>query len=105
MHGVRGLAMGTTGELTRPDVDHRANAAREEARRRLATPERLRLFFAPRSVALVGASEGSGWARFIVESLRTAGLPGPLVPVHRSNASAFGEPTVKSLRELDQPVD
>jgi acyl-CoA synthetase (NDP forming) len=80
-------------------------ASREQARRRLTTPERLRAFFAPRSVALVGASEGSGWARFIVESLRTAGLPGRMVPVHRSNPTAFGEPTLRSLRELDEPVD
>jgi acyl-CoA synthetase (NDP forming) len=78
---------------------------REQARRRLAAPARLRPFFAPRSVALVGASEGSGWARFVVESLRTAGLSGRLVPVHRSQPSAFGEPALRSLRELDEPVD
>jgi acyl-CoA synthetase (NDP forming) len=80
-------------------------ADREQARRRLTAPDRLRSFFSPRSVALVGASEGSGWARFIVESLRTAGLPGPIVPVHRSLETAFGEPTRRSLRELDEPVD
>ncbi len=33
------------------------------ASRRLVTPQRLREFFAPRSVALVGASDNSGWAR------------------------------------------
>jgi acyl-CoA synthetase (NDP forming) len=86
-------------------TDLTTDDSREQARRRLATPDRLRSFFAPRSVALVGASEGSGWARFIVESLRTAGLPGPIVPVHRSLETAFGEPTRKSLRELDEPVD
>jgi len=86
-------------------TDLTTDDGREQARRRLAAPDRLRSFFAPRSVALVGASEGSGWARFIVESLRTAGLPGPIVPVHRSLETAFGEPTRKSLRELDEPVD
>jgi acyl-CoA synthetase (NDP forming) len=86
-------------------TDLAVDDSREQARRRLAAPDRLRSFFAPRSVALVGASEGSGWARFIVESLRTAGLPGPIVPVHRSLETAFGEPTRKSLRELDEPVD
>jgi acyl-CoA synthetase (NDP forming) len=80
-------------------------ADREQARRRLVTPARLRSFFAPRSVALVGASDGSGWARFVVESLRTAGLPGPMVPVHPSNPAAFGEPAIRSLRELAEPVD
>ena len=78
---------------------------RGQARRRLASPDRLRSFYAPRSVALVGASEGSGWARFIVESLRTAGLPGRIVPVHRTLETAFGEPARRSLRELDEPVD
>jgi acetate---CoA ligase (ADP-forming) len=86
-------------------TDLATDDSREQARRRLAAPDRLRSFFAPRSVALVGASEGSGWARFIVESLRTAGLPGPIVPVHRSLETAFGEPTRKSLLELDEPVD
>src|SRR5262245_45102784 len=80
----------------------REEAGRDEARRRLAAPERLRSLFAPRSVALVGASEGSGWARFIVESLRTAGLPGRLVPVHRKLTEAFGVPTVPTLRDLDE---
>jgi acetate---CoA ligase (ADP-forming) len=80
-------------------------ADREQARRRLASPDRLRSFYAPRSVALVGASEGSGWARFIVESLRTAGLPGPIVPVHRRLETAFGQPVRRSLRDLDEPVD
>jgi acyl-CoA synthetase (NDP forming) len=78
---------------------------REQARRQLVTPDRLRSFFAPRSVALVGASEGSGWSRFVVESLRTAGLPGPMVPVHPTNPTAFGQPALRTLRELDQPVD
>lgn len=54
----------------------------EGARRALAGPDRLRSFFAPRDVALVGGSEDSGWARFVEESLDTAGLPGRIVPVH-----------------------
>src|SRR6185369_15019130 len=86
-------------------TDLTTDDSREQARRRLAAPHRLRTFFAPRSVALVGASEGSGWARFVVESLRKAGLPGPLIPVHPANPSAFGEPTIRSLRDLDEPVD
>src|SRR5215469_13271851 len=80
-------------------------AEREQARRRLVTPARLRSFFAPHSVALVGASDGSGWARFVVESLRTAGLRGPMVPVHPSHPTAFGQPAIRSLRELAEPVD
>ena len=77
----------------------------DRARRMLAAPERLRSFFAPRSIALVGASDGSGWARFIMESLGTAGFAGPLRLVHPVRAEVFGRPTVPSLRALDEPVD
>jgi acetate---CoA ligase (ADP-forming) len=75
------------------------------ARRRLASPERLRSFFAPRSVALVGASDSSGWGQFIVASLATSGFTGPLRPVHPTRPTAFDRPTVPSLRDLDEPVD
>ncbi|GGK74685.1 acetate--CoA ligase family protein [Mangrovihabitans endophyticus] len=97
--------MGTTDELIRPDLTPGRDPDRERARLRLVTPQRLRSFFAPRSVALVGASDSSGWAGFIVESLRTAGLPGPMVPVHRRHRSAFGTPTIRRLTDLDRPVD
>src|SRR3954471_19791072 len=75
------------------------------ARRRLATPDRLRSFFAPRSIALVGASDSSGWGQFIVASLATSGFTGPLRPVHPTRPTAFDRPTVPNLRDLDEPVD
>jgi len=77
----------------------------EGAARELVTPQRLRAFFAPRSIALVGASDNSGWARFIVASCATAGFAGPLRAVHPRAASAFGLPVVPSLRELPEPAD
>ena len=52
------------------------------AARELVTPQRLRGFFAPRSIALVGASDNSGWARFIVASCATAGFASTLVFRH-----------------------
>ncbi len=57
-------------------------AASYRTARELVTPQRLRGFFAPRSIALVGASDNSGWARFIVASCATAGFAGPLTAVH-----------------------
>ena len=75
------------------------------AARELVTPERLRAFFAPRSIALVGASDNSGWARFIVASCATAGFAGPLTAVHPRATSAFGLPVVPSLRDLAQSAD
>jgi acyl-CoA synthetase (NDP forming) len=75
------------------------------ASRRLVTPQRLRDFFAPRSVAMVGASDNSGWARLIISSSATAGFDGTLIPVHPRAKSAFGLPAVPSLRDLPEPAD
>ena len=73
--------------------------------RSLVTPERLREFFAPRSVAVVGASDTSGWARFVAASSRAAGFTGPLIPVHPRHETVFGTSAVRSLRELAEPAD
>jgi acetate---CoA ligase (ADP-forming) len=73
--------------------------------RELVTTERLREFFAPRSIALVGASDNSGWARLIVASCKTTGFGGPLTAVHPRAGSAFGLPVVRSLQDLPEPAD
>jgi acetate---CoA ligase (ADP-forming) len=73
--------------------------------RPLVTPCRLAQFFAPRSVAIVGASDTSGWAQNVMLSSQTTGFTGPLIPVHPRHPQAFGQPTVPSLRDLDEPVD
>ncbi|MDX6343665.1 MAG: hypothetical protein QOH87_3803 [Trebonia sp.] len=75
------------------------------AARRLVTPQRLREFFAPRSVAMVGASDNSGWTRLIIAASAITGFDGKLVPVHPKAKSAFGLPAVPSLRDLPEPVD
>jgi acetate---CoA ligase (ADP-forming) len=71
----------------------------------LVSPARLREFFAPRSVAVVGASETSGWARFLFASQAAAEFDGPLIPVHPRHETVFGRPAVPSLRDLTEPVD
>jgi len=71
----------------------------------LASPERLREFFAPRSIAVVGASDTSGWARFVAASAVATGFDGPLIPVHPKHQTVFGRPAVRSLRDLPEPVD
>src|SRR5579863_1617273 len=100
--GVAGTAAasptpaGTTGQ----------RAANYQASRRLVTPGRLREFFAPRSISMVGASDNSGWARFIVLNCKLTGFAGPLTAVHPKAKSAFGLPVVRSLRDLaDEPPD
>ena len=67
--------------------------------------ERLREFFAPRSIAIVGASDTSGWARFVALSSTAIGFTGPLLPVHPRHATALGRPAVPSLRDLAEPAD
>jgi len=75
------------------------------AARQLITADRLAGFFAPRSIALVGASETSGWSRFIVAASSAAGYTGPLLPVHPRHETIFGRPAVRSLRDLAEPAD
>jgi len=81
------------------------HAANYQASRALVTPARLRSFFAPKSIAMVGASDNSGWGRFIVTSCLTTGFAGPVIPVHPKAKTAFGRPVVPNLRDLDEPVD
>jgi acetate---CoA ligase (ADP-forming) len=84
-----------TGALGRPRT-----SARE-----LITPGRLAEFFAPRNVALVGASDTSGWARFIVAASSAVGFAGKLLPVHPAYPTVFGRPAVPSLRQLPEPAE
>jgi acyl-CoA synthetase (NDP forming) len=71
----------------------------------LVAPGRLREFFAPRSIAVVGASDTSGWARFVAAGSKAAGFGGPLIPVHPVHRTVWGQPAVPSLRDLAEPVD
>jgi acetate---CoA ligase (ADP-forming) len=82
-----------------------AAAGSRAAARELVTPDRLAEFFAPRSLALVGASDTSGWARFIVAASTATGYSGPLLPVHPVHPTVFGRPAVPSLRDLPEPPD
>lgn len=71
----------------------------------LVSPERLAEFFAPRSIAVVGASDTSAWARFVLASAAASGFSGPLIPVHHVRRTVFGRPAAASLRELPEPAD
>ncbi len=95
--------------VPRPDHRHPAgagvNGAGTSTARSLVTPARLAEFFAPRSIALVGASEASGWARFIAMASAAVGFTGPMTPVHPRIETAFGRPVVRSLRDIADPPD
>jgi acetate---CoA ligase (ADP-forming) len=75
------------------------------SRESLTGPARLAEFFAPRSIAVVGASAGSGWARFVYAAAAATGFAGDLIPVHHTKPTVFGRPAARSLRELDVNAD
>ncbi len=61
---------------------------------------------APRSVAVVGASERPGsYAAQTLLNLARAGFSGRVVGVNPGRAQAFGVPCVPTLADLDGPVD
>ncbi len=98
----------TTAQAAADGAVRAANAgpvATRAAARVLVTPDRLAEFFAPRSVAMVGASESSGWSRFIVAASSAVGFTGPLLPVHPRHQRIFGRPAAASLRHLAEPAD
>ncbi len=103
MTTISPIASATAGEGTGSSGS--AAPSTRAAVRELVTPERLAEFFAPRSVAMVGASETSGWSRFIVAASAAVGFPGALLPVHPRHSTVFSRPAVRSLRDLAEPAD
>src|SRR5260221_331659 len=96
----------------RPRTPHRRGshgprrvAGRPPAPGSLVSPGRLAEFFAPRSIAVVGASPTSAWAGFVFASATATGFAGELTPVHPRHSAVFGRLAVPSLRDLAEPPD
>jgi acyl-CoA synthetase (NDP forming) len=69
-------------------------------------PSRLEPLLAPRSIAIVGASESpDSWAPEIERSLRHVGFEGELYPVNPKYDEVWGRPCHASLLELPRGVD
>jgi acyl-CoA synthetase (NDP forming) len=60
---------------------------------------------APRSIALVGASESSRWSRSIVDNLKLQGFPGPVYMVNPRHATEFGQVSYPSVAAIPDEVD
>lgn len=75
------------------------------SREQLAGVDRLRRLFAPESIAIVGASETSSWARNLVHSISLVPGTTSVVPVNPKHREMFGRTAVPTLRELAEPVD
>jgi len=66
----------------------------------------LRPLLAPRSVALVGATEREGaLGRIVYRNLAEGGLRGPLYAVNLKHDSVFGQPAYRRLSALPQAPD
>ncbi len=68
-------------------------------------PERLRAFFHPRSIALVGATDRSRWSVSTFFNLKNFNFPGPVYCVNPNYEHIHGEPAFKRLSDLPTPVD
>jgi acetate---CoA ligase (ADP-forming) len=66
---------------------------------------RLNRFFAPKSLAIVGASEDAYWSRNAYTNLPLIGFSGRIVPVNPKRQRVFGLDCISTLRQLDTPVD
>ena len=58
-----------------------------------------------RSVALVGATEGSAWSSALVANLAGQGFPGPVHLVNPRHREQFGRPCHASVAAIGEPVD
>jgi acetyltransferase len=66
----------------------------------------LRPFFAPRSVAVIGASPKKGnLGKYIVQSLLNQQFPGSVVTVHPAGNAVADCPVVKDISSLPNTVD
>ncbi|MWA05994.1 CoA-binding protein [Actinomadura sp. LD22] len=65
----------------------------------------VRALFNPESIALVGASDKSGWSVSTFGNLRAHGFGGPVHLVNPRGGHVHGHPAYPSLAELPGPVD
>jgi acetate---CoA ligase (ADP-forming) len=68
-------------------------------------PDRLAELFAPRSVALVGASDRSKWASIVFSAMARGGYPGRVELVNGRGGEVFGRQAVARITDLAEPVD
>jgi acetate---CoA ligase (ADP-forming) len=80
--------------------------ARFEAREQSAAANALTLFFAPRSVAVIGASRRRGTvAGEVFHNLLSSGFPGPVYPVNRAAAVVQSVTAYPGVESIPGPVD
>jgi len=90
-----------------PTADTEQFIAAAAAREREAAAQSLRAFFAPRSVAVVGASRTApdSIGRAILNNLIRDGFRGPIYPIHPSATELAGRPCFPRVSAVGAPVD
>ena len=68
-------------------------------------PGSLRALFHPQSIALIGASDSSGWSLGTFSNLRDHGFNGRVHLVNHRAEQVHGEKAYRSLTEVPEPVD
>jgi len=70
------------------------------------TKSELTPFFAPRSVAVIGASTTfAKWGTIIFHNIILGGFAGGIYPVNQNQSEIFGLPAYKTLSDIPGPVD
>lgn len=69
------------------------------------TPERLREFFGPKNVAMVGATDSFRMSAAAYHNLHLHGFAGQVHLVNPRTPVVHGQRTVSSLADIDEPVD
>jgi acyl-CoA synthetase (NDP forming) len=70
------------------------------------TPEAMQALMAPRSIAVVGATErADASSSYVMKNLMRFGYQGRIIPVHPKAETIFGFPASPSLSALDTPPD
>ncbi|OON72752.1 acetate--CoA ligase family protein [Streptomyces tsukubensis] len=67
--------------------------------------EAMHALFAPGSIALVGATDKSGWSVSTFDNLRASGFSGPVHLVNPRTEVVHGQCAHRSLTEIGEPVD
>ncbi|MEI8699265.1 MAG: CoA-binding protein [Mesorhizobium sp.] len=71
-----------------------------------ASHEAMRALMAPRSVAVIGATErADASSSYVMRNLMAFGFSGTIIPVHPKAEKVFGIPAIPSLDRLDAPAD
>lgn len=73
---------------------------------RLSVAEALDGLFDPRTIAVVGASRTKGkLGQAVLALLKSNGYSGKIIPVNPSGGEIEGLPAVRSLEEIEDPID